>query len=566
MNSNDAPSGDAETRLREVDADRAFLSTVLNTVDALVLVVDRIGRIVRFNRACEQLSGYTAAEVLGSPVWELLIPKSELAGARDAFHRVHAGQFPNRHESHWRTRSGERRLIAWSDTALLDVAGEVEFVVATGIEIPDPSHSRERVAMYERIVSAATEHLSFVGRDYVYRAVNAAYVEAHARSDTGIVGHHVAELLGDATFENIRPYLDRCLNGQAVTFQRWFDFNGIGRRLMDVAYSPAQGEDGRIIGIVVNSRDITEQVKAETDRRLAMKVFKHAGDAILVTDNEGVIVDVNPAFCRISGYAREEVIGADAGIAKSGLHGTDFYRRMWATLRAEGYWEGEVWDQRKGGEVFPKWLTINAVVDSGGQTTHYVGMFSDITEEKAREEQLRRLAHHDSLTELPNRVLFFDRLSQAIAHSRRDRRYVAVMFIDLDHFKAVNDKFGHDMGDRLLCGIAARLVDCVRCSDTVARLAGDEFTVILPDLAEPAAAGRVADKMLARLAAPFELEGHRVTVTASIGIAVHPRDASEPEALLARADQAAYAAKREGRNARLYYAARGTPRDMPGSR
>jgi diguanylate cyclase (GGDEF)-like protein/PAS domain S-box-containing protein len=553
MNSNNAASGEAETRLQEADADRAFLSAVLDTVDALVLVLDRAGHIVRFNRACEQLSGYASAEVLGRPVWDLLIPESELEGVREVFRHLHAGQFPSRHENYWRTRGGERRLIAWSNTALLDAEGAVEFVVATGIDITELHRSRQRADMYKRIVFAATEHLSFVGRDYVYRAVNKAYQEAHGRRDEAIVGHHVAELFGETTFESIKPYLDRCLAGETVTYQRWFDFEGVGRRLMDVAYSPARDEGGGIIGLIVNSRDITDEAKAETDRRLATKVFDHAGDAILITDDDAVIVDVNPAFCRITGYAREEVIGANAGIAKSGYHGADFYQDMWSSLREGGYWEGEVWDRRKGGEVYPKWLTVNAVTDSAGQTTHYVGIFSDITEEKAQEEQLRRLAHHDSLTGLPNRALFFDRLTQAIAHARRERCYVAVMFLDLDHFKAVNDRFGHDIGDRLLCGIAGRLSACVRHSDTVARLAGDEFTVILPDLTDPEAAGRIADKMLAGLTEPFDLSGQRITVTASIGIAIHPRDAADAEALLARADQAAYAAKRQGRNARLYY-------------
>lgn len=524
-----------------------FLAAVLDTVDALIVVLDHEGRIVRFNRACEALTGRDRAELLGRPVWALL-PEDEVESVRTVFEGLRAGDFPNRHENHWLTREGRKRLIEWSNTALLDEAGEVGYVVATGVDVTELRASQRRVQMFERIVSAAREHLSFVDRDYIYRAVNRAYLQAHRRSYHEIVGRPVADLLGEDVFHHIRPWLDRCLAGEQIGFQHWFDFPGAGRRYMDVSYSPACDADGGVPGVVVNSRDITDQLELETDRRLAAKVFQNAGDAILITDHSGIIIDVNPAFCEISGYAREEVIGRSAGVTRSGLHDRAFYEGMWGALREDGYWEGEIWDRRKGGQVYPKWLTITAVVDDTGRTTHYVGVFSDITVQAAERAELRHLAEHDPLTALPNRTLFFDRLRQALAQAEREGGTLAVLFIDLDHFKEVNDRFGHTTGDHLLQAIGERLCGAVRDMDTVCRFAGDEFTAILPGLSGRGTAAEVARKLLDGLNPPLELAGESLHITCSIGIALYPEAGCSTDGLAAQADAAAYRAKEAGRN------------------
>ena len=525
-----------------------FLGAVLDTVDALVVVLDRGGRIVRFNRACEDVTGYRRDEVEGRPLWEFLLPKTELKAVRTVFEELRSGDFPNRYENHWLTRGGDPRLIEWSNTALLDERGGVEYVVATGVDVTDLRASQERAELFEWIVSTAREHLSFVGRDYVYRAVNAAYLEAHGLAYDEIVGSSVADLLGTEVFGEIRPWLDRCLAGEQVSFQNWFDFPGTGRRYMDVSYTPARDHRGKVLGVVVNSRDITDELAAETDRRLAAKVFQNAGDAILITDPSGIIVDINPAFCEISGYSREEVIGQPAGLTRSGLHDRDFYETMWRALREDGYWEGEIWDRRKDGEVYPKWLTITAVTDDNGQTSHYVGLFSDITQQAAERDELRHLAEHDPLTTLPNRTLFFDRLEQALAQAEREGTGLGVFFVDLDHFKAVNDRLGHTTGDHLLQAVAERLNAAVRETDTVCRFAGDEFTVVLPRLKGHDAAAGIARKLLTRLEAPLHMDGHELQITCSVGIALYPYSGATPAALIQRADQAAYRAKEAGRN------------------
>jgi diguanylate cyclase (GGDEF)-like protein/PAS domain S-box-containing protein len=277
-------------------------------------------------------------------------------------------------------------------------------------------------------------------------------------------------------------------------------------------------------------------------------VFGSTGDGILVTDFSGNIVEVNAAFCAITGYGKAEVLGRNPRIMKSDRHDAAFYARMWKSLVEQGQWQGEVWDRRKNGETFPKWLTINTVRDSAGRATGYVGIFSDLTGAKRTEAELERLAHYDSLTSLPNRILFRDRLAQALAQAQRGRRRLALLFLDLDGFKAVNDSRGHAAGDAVLQQVAQRLAASVRASDTLARQSGDEFTILLTEIDSANDAAIVARKLLDAMNEPFEVLGRSGRLSASIGIAMSPEDAEHPEELLANADTAMYRAKESGRN------------------
>jgi diguanylate cyclase (GGDEF)-like protein/PAS domain S-box-containing protein len=277
-------------------------------------------------------------------------------------------------------------------------------------------------------------------------------------------------------------------------------------------------------------------------------IFASTGDGIMVTDFSGNIVEVNAAFCAITGYAKAEVLGRNPRMMKSDRHDAAFYTRMWKSLVEQGQWQGEVWDRRKNGETFPKWLTINTVRDSAGRATGYVGIFSDLTGAKRTEAELERLAHYDSLTSLPNRILFRDRLAQALAQAQRGRRRLALLFLDLDGFKAVNDSRGHAAGDAVLQQVAQRLAAVVRVSDTLARQSGDEFTILLTEIESANDAAVVARKLLDAMNEPFEVLGRSGRLSASIGIAMFPEDAEQPEELLANADTAMYRAKESGRN------------------
>jgi diguanylate cyclase (GGDEF)-like protein/PAS domain S-box-containing protein len=315
----------------------------------------------------------------------------------------------------------------------------------------------------------------------------------------------------------------------------------------------AETEWNGVPAYVAQLRDVTAHKELEQRLELSDKVFRNTQEGIVVTDGAGHIISVNPAFTAVTGYLPEEVLGRNPKVLKSGRHGEDFYQAMWETIAACGQWQGEIWNRRKNGEIYPEWMNISAIFDGAGSAVYYVAVFSDISLVKQNEERLHRLAHYDALTGLPNRVLLTDRLHQAIAHAQRNDKQVGLLFLDLDRFKLVNDTLGHRTGDQLLQEVALRLESCVRAEDTVARLGGDEFTIIVPNLHGPAGAANVAEKIIEALAAPFSLAGQDIFATASIGIAVYPLTADSPEALIKHADIAMYQAKEQGRNNYLYF-------------
>jgi diguanylate cyclase (GGDEF)-like protein/PAS domain S-box-containing protein len=285
-----------------------------------------------------------------------------------------------------------------------------------------------------------------------------------------------------------------------------------------------------------------------------LTVFQSSHDGILVTDVQGTILDVNKAFCDLTGYSRDEAIGQPAQLLNSGHHDAGFFRRLFETVAQQEYWQGEIWNRTKAGAISVVLMTISAVRDDAGQLTHYVGVFTDVTERKESEQHLEHLAHHDALTDLPNRSLFRDRLQQALKNSHRDNQSLALLFIDLDRFKEVNDVLGHIAGDQVLVEAARRIVSCVRTSDTVARMGGDEFTVVLQGLENHAAVERVVGKVIEALAAPYSVDLETANLSASIGIAIFPNDAQDLESLTKAADQAMYQAKAKGRNGFSFYA------------
>ncbi len=303
--------------------------------------------------------------------------------------------------------------------------------------------------------------------------------------------------------------------------------------------------------------DITDRKRGEAELNLAATAME-SSVAIAITNSNGIILRVNKAFTDITEYRAEEVTGKNIRILNSGRHSKAFSKRLWRTLLMDGYWEGEIWSKKKGGEIFPEWISITAVKDSDDVVNHYVATFQDISERKLVEERIEQLAYYDPLTDLPNRRLYFDRLTQELAHARRQSNYGAVMFVDLDRFKQINDTLGHAVGDMVLVETARRLVRILREGDTASRLGGDEFVVLIPGLGTEVDvaylnARKVAEKLARELALPFDLPSRELIVTASIGIILFPDNQNSAEDVMRQADMAMYQAKESGRNNFYFY-------------
>lgn len=325
--------------------------------------------------------------------------------------------------------------------------------------------------------------------------------------------------------------------------------------ILSRAFLVRRKSDGHPLRLVGTHVDITDHKQLEESLQLYSLIYQSSAEAVMVTDSNNRIVAVNPAFSHDTGYTLEEVVGKNPKLLKSGHHDKDFYREMWSSLLKKGQWQGELWDRRKDGSDHIKFANISVIRNADGSIYRHVSQFYDITEKKQSEELIWRQANFDVLTGLPNRSMFQDRFNQEIKKSHRTGLPIALLFIDLDHFKEINDTLGHSIGDLLIKEASQRLVTCVREPDTVARFGGDEFTILLAEMTDPSCIAHITQDILKKLAKPFQL-GHEIAyVSASIGIALYPEDASNIEELLKNADQAMYQAKDAGRNRFCYFTA-----------
>ncbi len=356
---------------------------------------------------------------------------------------------------------------------------------------------------------------------------------------------------GRSSYEAAYAYIDQAHGGGSPVFE-WICRDTNGQEIpceVRLVRLPA-GDHYLIRGSLT---DIRERKRTENELRLAASVFDSSTEGIMITDARTNILRVNQAFTLITGYAAEEVIGKAPNIMRSHLHDDSFFARMWRDIQTRGFWRGEIWNRRKDGEVFAAWQTITSIADEDGQVSQYISVFSDITEKKRAEERIHHLAQFDVLTDLPNRFLLNDRCEHAIRRARREQTKLAVLFLDLDRFKHINDSLGHPVGDALLRAVAVRLKELVRDEDTVARLGGDEFVILLEDLVRSEDAALIADKSILLFKQPFRLEDQELHITTSIGVSVYPDDGEDVAGLIRNADAAMYRAKESGRNTFTFY-------------
>ena len=374
-----------------------------------------------------------------------------------------------------------------------------------------------------------------------------------------MVGYSMEEMSNVEIFEKIThsddqeknlQYREKILTGQLhlATIEKRYIHKDGHIIWVELTISPTQQVAKQPKTILVVAQDISQRKKAEDELQLSSKVFSHTHEGIVITDAQKLIVDVNPAFFKITGYNREEVIGKQPPFLNSDKQSPLFYEQMWKSIEVDGYWQGEIWNRTKHGESYAELLNITSLTNQDNQITHYIGVFSDITSIKQQQKKLSFMAHYDVLTKLPNRALFIDRFHQSIAHSIRTGHQLAVCFFDLDDFKPVNDNFGHDAGDHLLIQVAERITSCIRDEDTVSRQGGDEFAILLNDIKSDAQYKGTVDRIHKALALPYVIDGIKHKITVSSGVTLYPSDNGDIDTLLRHADHAMYQSKLAGKN------------------
>lgn len=404
---------------------------------------------------------------------------------------------------------------------------------------------RDSDAAYRAILTTSLDGFLLVGPQGEVLDVNDRYVEQSGYSREELLAMRIPDLEALEAEEDTASHIQRIVAHGGDLFESMHrrKDGSTWHAEVSVVYLPAD-DGGRFFGFL---RDISQRKQAESDLRIAATAFE-SQEGMVVTDANKVILRANQGFTEITGYATDEIIGRKMSFLRSGHHDNAFYVSMWNSIAKLGTWQGEIWNRNKNGEVHPHWLTISTVKGADGKVTHYIGAYTDITERKEEEDKIRSLAFYDPLTRLPNRRLLLDRLEQALAGSARHNRRGALMLIDLDHFKTINDTLGHETGDLLLVQVAQRLSETVRLSDLVARLGGDEFVVVLIDIDTPTDVAHIAGKIVARISDAYLIGNQEVTTSTSVGICLYPDDASDSRTLLKLADVAMYAAKARGRN------------------
>jgi diguanylate cyclase (GGDEF)-like protein/PAS domain S-box-containing protein len=530
---------------------------VFDNANEYMCILELDGTLRDANRSALALIGEWPEDVIGKPFWDTPWWRHDAtlqARLRAAFAELAAGR-SSRFEATHRDADGGLQYVDFQLKPILDETGKLTLALAEGSNITDRKRAEAELRQFQRAVEQSPVSIIITDIGARIEYVNPKFTE--------ITGYTRAEVLGQ------NPRLLKSGVTPAATYDELWDTLSRGeswsgelcnrRKNGEVFWEmarilPITDAAGKATHYLAVKEDISERRQVEEQRRLALSVFQSSHDGIVITDADNIILDVNDAFCDLTGYSREESIGRPINLLNSGHHDPDFFRRLYETVMQQGYWQGEIWNRTKAGAISVVLMTISAVHDDSGRLSHYVGVFTDITRKKESEQQLERLAYYDALTGLPNRSLFRDRLQQAIAKSERDKRSLALLFIDLDHFKEVNDSFGHVVGDQLLVEAAKRISSCLRSTDTVARLGGDEFTVILCGVDGRAAVEHVVGEVLTGLAAPYDLGGVIAHVSASIGIILCPDDAKTPEALIGAADLAMYEAKARGRNGFCFFA------------
>jgi len=550
-------------RTAELEAERARLRALLETMPDLVWMKDGAG-VFRFcNPMFERYFGAKEAAIVGKTDYDFVDKDlADFFRAHD-LQAIEAGQ-PSINEE-WITFAddGHRVLLETTKTPVRNAQGVLMGVLGVGRDITGRKKAENALLESENrlhtILDSVEAFIYIKDEHYNYQYANRRVRELFGKPMAEIVGRDDAVFFDANTAANLRLNDRRVIEqGERVAQE---EVNTNAKDQITSAYLsvklPLRDQEGGIYGLCGISTDITDRKLTEASLRVAAAAFD-SQEGMLITDANNMILRINQSFAEMSGYSMEEVFGQTPSMFASGRQDDAFYAAMWHTINSSGSWQGEIWDRRKNGEIYPKWLTITAVKGSDGVVTNYVATHTDITERKNAELQIRHLAFYDPLTQLPNRRLLADRLEQALIASTRSQREGALLFIDLDNFKTLNDTLGHHKGDLLLQEVARRVAGCLRECDTVARLGGDEFVVMLEDLSDhvveaASQAEAVGEKILAAISQPFDLDGLEHRSSSSIGVTLFGMPHHSCDELMIRADLAMYQSKAAGRNTLRFF-------------
>ncbi len=535
----------------------------LQSIGDAVITTDNAGQITRMNPVAESITGWTQADALGKYLYEVLVLQNQhgapLENPSDTLLR--RGKVTGL-GNHTVLISKQGRSFQISDSAapIHGKRGAIEGVVLVFRNVTEEYRIRraleESETRFRRMTDNLSEHFLYSHNpDGMFEYVTPSLTKVLGYSQQEFYTHFTEYMTDSPVNRKVLDHTEASSRGiqQPAYEVEMFHKDG-SRHVLEVREAPIMDENGKVIAVEGIAHDITKRKLSEAELRLASSVFEETSEGIMVTDMDGVIQRVNRAFSVITGFSESEAMGQPAAMLRSGRHQDAFYQTMWKALKETGAWKGEVWNRRKDGSLYPEWLSITRIDERlSDKPQFYVGVFSDISAFKEAEQEIARLAFHDALTELPNRLLLLDRLETFLARSKREQEIDALLFLDLDQFKHINDSLGHSIGDHLLCEVARRLKEQIRETDTVARLGGDEFVVVLTALGSDAGTATAraragAEKIRRFLGQPYTVSGHVLHTTPSIGIAMLPIDADNPEDALKHADQAMYRAKASGRN------------------
>ena len=506
------------------------------------------GIITSWNHGAERLFGYRAAEMIGQPVLRLF-PPDRLAEEDMLIARIRRGERVEHYETVRVRKDGTPVHVSVTLSPILDAQGTIVGVSKIARDVGERLALQAAARHFEAVVATTQDAIVTKTLDGIVTSWNPGAERIFGYTAQEMLGQPIVRLMPPDRVHEEPLILEAIRQGQRVEHFDTVRVRKDGQLVeVSVTLSPLRDHRGQVVGASKIARNITARKAAEARLRLTAGVFTYASEGIAILDAQGRIVEVNGAMELISGYGREELLGQRPDMFASSRQGPEVHAALLQALHTDGHCRGEVWSRRKNGEAYAALLTVSVVRGDDGQVRNYVALVCDITPLRRQQEQLEHAAHHDALTDLPNRLLLSDRLQRALLQSRRHDTAVAVLYLDLDEFKAINDQRGHEVGDELLVALARRMQAVLRETDTLARMGGDEFVAVLADLPHSTGWADLVDRLLHACSDPITVGGEVLQVSASVGVAIYPHDNADADQLMRHADQAMYQAKQSGKN------------------